>query len=77
MFEQRAAAQKGCGWRCYLDNTAIAIDLLPAMTGDLTSTFQNLIDRFYLAAFIRDVRTAGVESTSGWRVCRVRQIALQ
>jgi hypothetical protein len=38
VFEQRAASQKGSRWRCYLDNTAIAVDLLPTMTGDLTST---------------------------------------
>jgi hypothetical protein len=76
VFEQRAASQKGSRWRCYLDNTAIAVDLLPTMTGDLTSTVQNLIDRLYLAAFIRDVRAAGVETTPGWRVGRVRQIAL-
>ena len=61
MFKQRAAAQKGGGWRCYLDNTAIAIDLLPAVAGDLTSAVQNLSDGLDLAAFICDVRTAGVE----------------
>ena len=72
MFEQRAAAQKGSGWRCYLDNTAIAINFLPAMAGDLTPALQNLCDRFDLAAFIRDIRAAGVEPAPGWGIRRIR-----
>ncbi|MNP64916.1 hypothetical protein D3C76_1604590 [compost metagenome] len=72
MFKQRAAAQKGGGWRCYLDNTAIAVNVLPAMARDLASTVQNLSNRFDLAAFIGDVRTAGVETTPGRRIRRIR-----
>ena len=77
MFKQRAAAQKSCGWRCYLNNTAIAIDVLPAVTGNLTSTVQHLINRLNLTAFIGNIRAAGMETAAGWRARRVRQIPLQ
>lgn len=74
VFKQRAAAQKGGGWRCDLNNAAIAVDLLPAMTGNLTSTVEHLIDRLNLAAFIGNVRAAGVETAAGRRAGRVGQI---
>lgn len=64
VFKQRAAAQKGCGWRCYLDNTAIAVNLLPAMAGNLASPVQHLIDRLDLATFIRGIRTTGMETAA-------------
>ena len=72
VFKQRAAAQKGSRWRCYLNYTAIAINVLPAMTGNLTSAFKHLINRLNLAAFIGDIRTTGMETTAGRRVSRVR-----
>ena len=42
VFKQRAAAQKCGGWRCDLYNAAIAINLLPAVAGDLTSAVDYL-----------------------------------
>lgn len=72
MFKQRAAAQKGSGWRCYLNNSAIAVNFLPAMAGHLAPALQNLCDGFDLAAFIRDIRAAGVEPTPGRGIRRIR-----
>ena len=45
VFKQRAAAQKGCGWRCDLDNAAIAVNFLPAVAGNLTPAVEHLINR--------------------------------
>lgn len=72
VFKQRAAAQKSGGWRCDLDNAAIAIDLLPAMASNLTSAVEHLINRLDLAAFICNVGATGVETAAGRRVSRVR-----
>ena len=72
VFKQRAAAQKRSGWRCDLDNAAIAVDLLPAMTGNLTPAVEHLINRLDLTAFVGDVRAAGVETAAGRRTGRVR-----
>lgn len=72
VFKQRAAAQKSGGWRCDLDNAAIAVDLLPAVAGNLTPAVEHLINRLDLAAFVGNVRAAGVETTAGRRAGRVR-----
>lgn len=72
VFKQRAAAQKSGGWRCDLDNAAIAIDLLPAMASNLTSAVEHLINRLDLATFICNVGATGVETAAGRRVSRVR-----
>ena len=72
VFKQRAAAQKCCGWRCYLNHTAIAVNLLPAVAGNLTPTVEHLVNRLNLAAFIGHVRATGMETTPGRRVGRVR-----
>lgn len=72
VFKQRAAAQKSGGWRCDLNNAAIAVDLLPAMAGNLTPAIEHLINRLDLAAFVGNLRAAGVETTAGRRAGRVR-----
>ena len=72
VFKQRAAAQKSGGWRCDLDNAAIAIDLLPAMASNLTSAVEHLINRLDLATFIANIGATGVETAAGGRISRVR-----
>ena len=72
VFKQRAAAQKCGGWRCDLDNAAIAVNLLPAVAGDLTPAVDELINRLDLAAFIGNVGATGVETAAGGRISRVR-----
>ena len=72
VFKQRAAAQKSSGWRCDLDNAAIAVDLLPAMTGNLTPAVEPPAARTSLTNAVSDVRAAGVETAAGRRTGRVR-----
>ena len=72
VFKQRAAAQKGGRRRCYLDNTAIAVNLLPAVAGNLASTFQHLINGLGKATFIRGIRATGMESAPGRGIGRIR-----
>ena len=71
MFEQRAAAQKCCGWLCNLDNTAIAVNLLPAMAGNLTSTVKDLVNGLDLPTLFTGIRATGMETTAGRRVSRI------
>ncbi|SAC29274.1 Uncharacterised protein [Enterobacter hormaechei] len=72
VFKQRAAAQKCGGWRCDLYNAAIAINLLPAVAGDLTSAVDYLMNRLNLTTFIANIGATGVETAAGGRISRVR-----
>jgi hypothetical protein len=66
VFKQRAAAQKGCGWRCDLDNAAIAVNFLPAVAGDLMARAERGELRFFIMTARLRKRASRNGSLAAW-----------